>query len=285
MDMSKRLFINVIPGNTFLDKLSGTTKVRLFFALIILLIATWDFRILFPVLLLGVAGLVSIKPNWKLIGGLLAFIVVVNLFNLFLIWVVTPDYGRDIVGGSTVLFSFNSRYIVSAETLWYFLIRFVKFLASFIVSLTFIQAITPSEIAAGLYSIKVPYKIATIVSIAFRYIPDISRDFSDIKISMQARGMELDSKRTGLFTRLKQYILILIPLIIISFERVGNIANAMDLRGYGKGKTRTYYSEHEETPNDRKVKIFYILIYLAILAVIFCRIVFPPEFQVWAPWI
>ena len=43
MDMSKRLFINVIPGKTFLDKLSGTTKVRLFFALIILLIATWDF--------------------------------------------------------------------------------------------------------------------------------------------------------------------------------------------------------------------------------------------------
>lgn len=31
MDMSKRLFINVIPGKTFLDKLSGTTKVRLFF--------------------------------------------------------------------------------------------------------------------------------------------------------------------------------------------------------------------------------------------------------------
>ncbi len=285
MDMSKRLFINVIPGSTFLDKLSGTTKVRLFFALIILLIVTWDFRILFPVLLLGAIGLVSIKPNWKLIGGLLSFIVVVNLFNLFLIWVVTPDYGNNIVGGSTVLLTFTSRYIITAETMWYFMIRFIKFLASFIVSLTFIQAITPSEIAAGLYSIKVPYKIATIVSIAFRYIPDISRDFSDIKISMQARGMELDSKRTGLFTRLKQYILILMPLIIISFERVGNIANAMDLRGYGKGKARTYYAEHDETPNDRRMKIFYILIYLSILAVIFCRIVFPPEFQVWAPWI
>lgn len=285
MDMSKRLFINVIPGDTFLDKLSGTTKVRLFFALIILLIATWDFRILFPVLILGVVGLISIKPNWKLIGGLLAFIVLVNLFNLFLIWVVTPDYGSSIVGGSTVLFSFTSRYIVTAETMWYFMIRFVKFLASFIVSLTFIQAITPSEMAAGLYSVKIPYKVATIVSIAFRYIPDISRDFSDIKISMQARGMELDSKRTGIFTRLKQYILILIPLIIISFERVGNIANAMDLRGYGKGKTRTYYSEHEETPNDRRMKVFYILIYIAIIAVIFCRIVFLPEFQVWAPWI
>ncbi len=285
MDMNKRLFINVIPGHTFLDKLSGTTKVRLFFALVILLVATWDFRILFPVLIVSMIGLISIKPNWKLIGGLMTFIVVVNLFNLFLIWVVSPDYGRNIVGGSTLLFTFSSRYILTAETLWYFLVRFTKFMATFTVSLTFIQAITPSEIAAGLYSIKVPYKVATIVSIAFRYIPDITRDFSDIKISMQARGMELDSKRTGLLTRLKQNVLILVPLIIISFERVGNIANAMDLRGYGKGKTRTYYSEHEETKNDRRMKIIYILLYLAIIAVIIRRIFFPAEFQVWAPWI
>jgi len=285
MDMNKRLFINVIPGHTFLDKLSGTTKVRLFFALVILLVATWDFRILFPVLIVSVIGLISIKPNWKLVGGIMAFTVALYLFNLFLIWVVSPDYGRSIVGGSTLLFAFSSRYIITSETLWYFLIRFTKFMATFTVSLTFIQAITPSEIAAGLYSIKVPYKIATIVSIAFRYIPDISRDFSDIKISMQARGMELDSKRTGLFTRLKQNVLILVPLIIISFERVGNIANAMDLRGYGKGKTRTYYSEHEETPNDRRMKVVYILLCLAIVAVIIRRIFFPAEFQVWAPWI
>ncbi|MCH5254475.1 MAG: hypothetical protein J1F41_06080, partial [Lachnospiraceae bacterium] len=62
-------------------------------------------------------------------------------------------------------------------------------------------------------------------------------------------------------------------------------ANAMDLRGYGRGKTRTYYSEHEETPNDRKMKVIYILFYLAIIAVIIGRIFFPSEHEVWAPWI
>lgn len=285
MDLSKRLFINIIPGNTFLDKLSGTTKVRLFFALVILLVATWDIRILLPVLVLGLIGLISIKPNWKLVSGIIGFIVLTNLFNLFLVWVVSPDYGASIVGGSTLLFRFTDRYIITAETMWYFLVRFSKFMATFLVSLTFIQAITPSEMAAGLYSIKVPYKVATIVSIAFRYIPEISRDFSDIKISMQARGMELDEKKTTVFQRLKQNVVILVPLIIVSFDRVGNIANAMDLRGYGRGKTRTYYSEHEETPNDRKMKIVYILLYIAIIAVIVGRIFFPPEYEVWAPWI
>ena len=285
MDLSKRLFINIIPGDTFLDKLSGTTKVRLFFALVILLVATWDIRIMLPVLVLGLVGLISIKPNWKLVSGIVGFIVLTNLFNLFLVWVVSPDYGADIVGGSTLLFRFSDRYIITAETMWYFLVRFTKFMATFLVSLTFIQAITPSEMAAGLYSIKVPYKVATIVSIAFRYIPEISRDFSDIKISMQARGMELDEKKTTVFQRLKQNIVILVPLIVVSFDRVGNIANAMDLRGYGRGKTRTYYSEHEETSNDRKMKVFYILLYIAIIAVIVGRIAFPAEFEVWAPWI
>ena len=185
MDLSKRLFINIIPGHTFLDKLSGTTKVRLFFALVILLVATWDIRILIPALVVGLIGLISIKPNWKLVSGIIGFIVLTNLFNLFLVWVVSPDYGANIVGGSTLLFRFTERYIITAETMWYFLVRFSKFMATFLVSLTFIQAITPSEMAAGLYSIKVPYKVATIVSIAFRYIPEISRDFSDIKISMQ----------------------------------------------------------------------------------------------------
>lgn len=152
MDLSKRLFINIIPGNTFLDKLSGTTKVRLFFALIILLVATWDIRIIAPMLILGLIGLVSIKPSWKLMSGIIGFIVLTNLFNLFLVWVVSPDYGANIVGGSTLLFRITDRYVITAETMWYFLVRFSKFMATFFVSLTFIQAITPSEMAAGLYS-------------------------------------------------------------------------------------------------------------------------------------
>ncbi len=285
MNMSKRLLINVIPGNTFLDKLSGTTKVRLFFALIILLVATWDMRILLPAFIVAVIGLVSIKPNKNLVWGLVGFVTAMNLLNLFLIWVVSPDYGAEIVGGSTLLLRITKRYIITAETLWYFLVRLTKFMATFLISLTFIQCITPSEIAAGLYSIKIPYKVATMVSIAFRYIPEITRDFEDIKISMQARGMELDPKKVSVMKRLKQNVVILVPLIVVSFDRVGNIANAMDLRGYGRGKKRTYYAEHEETPNDRKMKIVYILLYIAVIAIILCRIFLPPKFEVWAPWI
>ncbi|MBQ3790398.1 MAG: energy-coupling factor transporter transmembrane protein EcfT [Lachnospiraceae bacterium] len=280
-----RLFINVKPGHTFIDRLTGKTKVRAFLAFILLLIATWDIRVILPLFLLFTVALISIRPNWKKVWGVLTFIIVVNLFNLLLIWLVEPDYGRDVVGGSTVLLQISSFYVITSETLWYFLVRFSKFLATFIISLVFIQSITPSEMAAGLYSIRVPYKACTIVSIAFRYIPDIARDFQNIRISMQARGMELDSRKSSLMTRLKQYVLILAPLIITSFDRVGNIANAMDLRGFGKKKRRTYYAEHEDTAGDRIMKPVYLLFFLLFLAVVVWGIVQKPAYQVWCPWI
>ena len=182
--MNNRLFINLHPGTTYIDKLTGKTKVRLFLLFIVILIATWDLRIILPLFVLFLIALLSLHPSWKRIRPLVIFVVAVNLLNLFLMWLVEPDYGLQMVGGSTILFRFNSYAIVTRETMWYFLVRFMKFMATFLVSLVFIQSITPSELAAGLYSIRMPYKGCFIVELAFRYIPDIARDFSNIKISI-----------------------------------------------------------------------------------------------------
>lgn len=282
--MNGRLFINLHPGTTFLDRLTGKNKVRLFLLNIVILIATWDFRVILPLSVLYLAALFSIRPSWKRIWGLVVFVVAVNLFNLFLMWLVEPDYGASIVGGSTVLLRLNGFYVFTRETLWYFLVRFMKFMSTFLVSLVFIQTITPSELAAGLYALKIPYKVCFIVELAFRYIPDIARDFASIRISMQARGTELDSRKAGLLVRLKQNVLILVPLLITSFDRIGNIANAMDLRGFGKGKKRTYYCEHEDGKEDRIVSavIWGLLVFLAVL--IGARLMHADAFQVWSPW-
>lgn len=283
--MDEKLFITLTPGNTFIDKLTGKTKVRIFFLLIYILTATWDIRVIAPLLLFSIITLISIKPEFKKNIIIIIFVLLMNLFNLFLTWLIDPNYGLTMVGGSTVLFEFTDFFIITSETLWYFLVRLCKFMASFLISLTFIQSITPSELAAGLHSIKIPYKICMIVSLAFRYIPDITRDFNNIRISMQARGLELDSRRVSIFKRLKQYVMILAPLIITSFDRVGNIANAMDLRGFGKNKDKTYYCEHEDTPGDKKLAYFIYFLVLAAIALTVIKIVYKPEFEVWAPWI
>ena len=142
--MDDRLFINLHPGTTYLDRLTGKTKVRLFLAFVLLLIATWDMRIISVCLVIGAIGLFSLHSKLTSVKVITVFVIFTNLLNLFLIWVIEPDYGLNMCGGSTVLFRLTDFYVVTAETLWYFLVRFCKMFATFLFALTFIQSITPS---------------------------------------------------------------------------------------------------------------------------------------------
>lgn len=278
-----QFIINLTPGDTFLHKLSGTTKVRLFILLIIYIIMSVDLRLILPLFILALIGMASLKPKFKSLPYIIGFVLLMNLLNILLFYLADPHLGMQHIGHETLWFTITDHYVVTYETCWFLLCRFIKMITSFLVSLDFIMAITPSEFAAGLYSLKIPYKVCTIVELAFRYIPDVARDYKNIQISMQARGVELDPKKASLISRIKQNILILIPLVITSFDRIGNIANAMDLRGFGKGKKRTYYSEHEETNNDKKVKYIYMILLLFIIAYIILKKVYHLP-NVWYPF-
>ena len=279
--MNDRLIINLVPGDTYLHKLSGASKTRMFAVLIVVTIMTFDVRILLPLLAVSLVAFFSVKPDWKQIWWLVVLVVIGNITNLVLYWLASPDAGVEYSNGSTVLYAFSDYLIVTAETMWYLFARMVKMMATFFISLTYILAVTPSEVAAGLYSLRLPYKLCSVVSLALRYIPDIGRDYTNIKISMQCRGVELDAKRASLMTRLKQTVLILVPLIITSFDRIGNIANAMDLRGFGKKKHRTYYSEHEPTKADNVFKVAYSIIGILCVVYIVYGIIWPREMTVW----
>ena len=282
--MNDKLIINLVPGDTYLHKLSGASKTRMFAVLIVVTIMTFDVRILIPLLVISLISFFSVKPDWKQIWWLVVLVVFGNITNLVLYWLASPDAGVEYSNGSTVLYAFSDYLIVTAETMWYLFARMVKMMATFFLSLTYILAVTPSEVAAGLYSMGLPNKICSVVSLALRYIPDIGRDYTNIKISMQCRGVELDAKRAGLMTRLKQTVLILVPLIISSFDRIGNIANAMDLRGFGKKKRRTYYSEHEPTRADNIFKVAYTIVGIFCVVYIVAKIIWPPEMTVWYPF-
>ena len=113
----------------------------------------------------------------------------------------------------------------------------------------FISATNPSEFAASLNSIGISYKVGYSVAIALRYIPDIQRDYHSISQAQQARGVEL-GKNEHFFARLKNSVNILLPLILTSLNRIDTISNAMELRGFGKDKKRTWYMKRPFEKRD-----------------------------------
>ena len=164
-----------------------------------------------------------------------------TVMNNVLIFLFSPDHGTGIYGTETVLFKLFGPYVVTAEQLFYNLNVILKNACTIPIVLLFICTTNPSEFAASLSRIGVSYKISYAVALAMRYIPDIQREYRDISLAQQARGTEM-SKKASLVDRLKAASSILIPLILSSMERIETISNAMELRGFGKGTKRTWYS-------------------------------------------
>ena len=181
------------------------------------------------------------KLKLKDISFMVGLMLIYIIMNNVLIFLFSPDHGTSIYGTETVLFKLFGPYVVTAEQLFYHLNVILKNACTIPIVLLFVCTTNPSEFAASLNRIGVSYKISYAVALALRYIPDIQRDYRDISLAQQARGTEM-SKKASLVNRLKAASSILIPLILSSMERIETISNAMELRGFGKGPKRTWYS-------------------------------------------
>jgi energy-coupling factor transport system permease protein len=285
--MNNRFVINYAPGATAMHRLNGTTKALLFLTMTVYVIMSFDVRVLAPMFVLCLGLIVSMKPHWKPILFVTAFMTVMaGILGSLLIILVRPEAGENHVGAATYIVRWSDRFFLTRELLWYVGAMFFKRLCSLATALVLVLSITPSEIASGLNALALPYKACVIISLAFRTIPDVARDFLDIRNSLSMRGVEFDPKRAGLVSRLRQLTLVLVPLIMTSFGRVETIANAMDLRSFGKNRRRTWYSHNPPTGADWFARSFTVLI-AAFCAyyIIRHRIIDPPPYDYWCPWV
>lgn len=108
---------------------------------------------------------------------------------------------------------------------------------------------SPVDIADGIESLMYPLKwikfpvheFALIMSIALRFIPTLLDETDRIIKAQKARGANFESG--NVFKRAKALIPVLIPLLISSFRRAEELADAMDARCYSGSKNRTKYKK------------------------------------------
>ena len=82
------------------------------------------------------------------------------------------------------------------------------------------------------------HSFAMMMTIALRFIPTLIEETDKIMSAQKARGADLESG--GIRQRLKALVPILIPLLVSSFRRALELADAMECRCYhgGEGRTR-----------------------------------------------
>lgn len=254
--------------DTWIHRLSGVTKLLFFLLWSVTGMLTYDTRILVIMLVISVVIFKMSKTEWRQVGTVFKFILLFLCLNLVVIFVFSPYQGTEIYGTKTMLLPLFGSYALTAEQLFYEFNIMLKYFTVTPVVLMFIVATNPSEFAASLNRLGVSYNIGYSIAIALRYVPDVQSDFTKIKHAQEARGIEMSSK-TSLWNRIKKMSMIIFPLLFSSMDRIDVVSNAMELRGFGKHKKRTWYMGKKLTKNDYYVIAFSVVFMVAALVITF----------------
>lgn len=243
---------------TFIHRLSGVTKLIAFILLTSTVMLTFDIRIIGFVLILSVVLFKMAKIRFKDVRLMLYYVWIFIFLNFLLTFVFSPKLGTEIYGTHHEIFDFGGRYVLTLEQLFYQTTKAFKYLAIVPIGMVFILTTNPSELAASMNKLGVPYRICTTLALTLRYFPDVAKDYHTISLAQQARGIEI-SKKAKLSDRFKHTVKLLVPLIFSTVDRVDVVSNAMELRGFGKKKSRTWYAYQPLKRND------YIAILVSVL--------------------
>lgn len=261
--MKSRLF-DYVERDNFIYRLSGVTKLVCFLFLTFASMYAYDIRIGACILAFSFAVLRLSEIRLSQICLMLYYVLVFLIVNFILTYLFSPQYAVELYGTKHELFRFSERYLVTAEQLLYQITKTLKYASVIPLGILFLLTTNPSELAASLNSLKISYRAGYALSLTLRYFPDMARDYNSIALAQQSRGLDLSAKEK-LTIRLKNIVNICIPLIFSTLSRVDAITNAMDLRGFGKHRKRTWYVKKDLTAADYGCIIFSIAVFAGVI--------------------
>jgi energy-coupling factor transport system permease protein len=251
---------------TPIHRLSGLTKLVCFLFLTFAVMYSYDIRVILAVMVFSMYIMAISKIKFSQIRTMVIYVLIFVLTNAVISFLFAPEMGVEIYGTRHVIAPLPGRFDLTQEQLLYSVTKFIKYFSVIPLGIIFLLTTNPSEFASSLNRVGIPYKASYAVSLTLRYFPDVQRDYRDISLGQQARGLDL-SRKAKLTHRFKNSLLIIIPLIFSSLDRIEMISNAMDLRGFGKANSRTWYTARKFSRADYFAIFISALIFFLSIAV------------------
>jgi energy-coupling factor transport system permease protein len=149
---------------------------------------------------------------------------------------------------SGFIFVLNFIFTRNLDTSLLYAVRFVGIVVS--TSLFFITT-SPDELEQVMKTFRLPRDVVFAFVTAVRFIPVMLLDTIQIMDAQKSRGLELE--KGSVVKRARNMIPILIPLVVNSVVRSGELAEAMESRAYGAVKRPTSLVEYRARAVDKAV--------------------------------
>lgn len=192
----------------------------------------------------------KLDPRAKFIltlGFFAASLMFTNVYALLIIFVAqipgvllaktVSRWLRSMRGGlflGVFIFAMNAIFGTSLVSSLAFTLRFFAIMSSFSF---FFMTTSADDLGLALEQVHVPYSISFTFTTAVRLVPTMAIDAQTVVDAQRSRGLELD--KGNFIKRIKNYIPILIPLIISAIRRSVELAEALESRAFGATEERT----------------------------------------------
>jgi energy-coupling factor transport system permease protein len=242
-------------------------------------IQVWDLRILaglaiVAALYYGSAGIPfrAVRIQWAYVLFFISFVVIVNTL-------LTGGELRGLAEDELHIY-FRLPLIgtpISAESVTYAIVQYLRFLSMAAVGLPIAYAIAPGDIGPAFARLGVPYKFAYGMELTFRFVPSLAGDLQTTIDAQRVRGYEWEKRGRTPIGKLTRTIPMVTPVTINAIVGAEDTIDAMDLRGFGT-QPRTWLRQLAFDRTDRVVLTGFVLL-LAVVTVLS----FTGRTELWIP--
>ncbi|MBP3721693.1 MAG: energy-coupling factor transporter transmembrane protein EcfT [Selenomonadaceae bacterium] len=255
-----------IDGDSFLHNMDSRVK---FILIVILIIALFLFNIYLSLFAYTILTIILIYISKIPLNSVIKSIK--PLYWILLLTLLTNPFfheGKIIFSYSIISVTEEGILIGITMTVRLLLLIILSSLLTFTTK-TIVLADAIEDLLKPLKYFKInPHTIAMIVSLGLRFVPTTIKEFEQIVKAQKSRGMDFDDG--NLIKKIKNFIPIIFPLILLTFKRAEELSLAMEARCYTENKIRTRRKKLKMTVIDYKAVLFVFLFILTLIILQSC---------------
>lgn len=237
------------PSNSIFHRLDARAKIFALIVLLITLLQLSDPLSLAIYTAVSLAFLKIAKIPFKILLQSFKNVLFIVLFAFFMNLFFRPE--TELIIWRLGPFRLSREGIATA-CLMSLRILLLVFNSTFFLSLTTrARALADAleKLLSPLKFFKIPVgELALMMSISLRFIPTLIDESDKIIKAQASRGGDLDSG--SFLKKAKAFVIILVPLFVTAIKRAGDLALAMEVRGYKGSEGRTSLNESKLTVQD-----------------------------------
>jgi len=234
--MAARSFLFYIPPTSPFLKLNPLSKISIVFAVSILALVKLKLEFNLIVMLISLFLLLIARVPLKEIKSLLYGFAFMVTFLMIMYSLLSR------IPGERIYLTLPWGTFITENTFKQAAAVAFRMLSLIFTALLFLSTTSDKDIILALQSLKFPYSICFMVSLAIRSISMFADDWKTILDAYWSKGVDLNAG--NIIVRLRNYVKVIIPLIMLTLNKIREIDFAAESRGFKIGlRGRTRFEE------------------------------------------